>query len=180
MIAPNNPEIHTERLNLRQAKESDWQEIFFLRSNKQVNEFIHRPENRQTKTKEDAIDFIKKINKGIENKDWNYWGISLKEHPQIIGTITLWNFSEDKKTAEIGYDMNPTFQRNGFMNEAMKHILDFGFNQLALDKIEAFTHKENLSSKKLLEKNGFILNETRKDEDNSYNIVFEIEKPAIK
>lgn len=74
----------------------------------------------------------------------------------------MWNFSKDNKKAEVGYDLNPLFQRKGIMSEALKSILGFGFNNLNLDKIDAFTHKKNESSKKLLEKNGFILLEKRK------------------
>ena len=44
-----------------------------------------------------------------------------------------------------------------------------------LNKIEAYTHKENENSKKLLEKNEFVLNENRKDLENDYNIIFELQ-----
>ena len=60
------------------------------------------------------------------------------------------------------------------MSEAIKTVVDFGFNQLKLDKIEAFTHNKNENSNKLLEKNGFNLNENRTDLDNASNNIFEI------
>lgn len=66
------------------------------------------------------------------------------------------------------------------MQEGLRSILDFGFNELNLDFIEAFTHRENESSKKLLEKNGFLLVEKRKDEDNPDNIIFAIGKSTAK
>lgn len=69
----------------------------------------------------------------------------------------MWNFSKNKKTAEVGYDLDPEFQSKGIMSESLKMIIDFGLKKLKLDKIEAFTHAENESSKKLLEKNGFRL-----------------------
>ena len=34
------------------------------------------------------------------------WGITRKESNDLIGTICLWNFSADKKTAEVGYDLD--------------------------------------------------------------------------
>ena len=64
------------------------------------------------------------------------------------------------------------------MSEALKSIVSFGFKTLALHKIDAFTQKQNESSKRLLEKNGFILMEKRKDEDNSDNLIFEIDNPT--
>ena len=62
------------------------------------------------------------------------------------------------------------------MSEALKHILYFGFNTLNFKTIEAFTQTNNESSKRLLLKNGFTLNETRKDENNAKNLIFEIKK----
>ena len=172
------PEIITEKLFLRRINESDCDVILFLRSDKTINKFIKRPESERTKNKADSLKFIKKINDGIENNNFISWGITLKENSIIIGTICLWNFSKDNKKAEIGYDLNPLFQRKGIMSEALKNIVAFGFNKLRLNKIEAFTHKENESSKILLEKNGFILMEQKKDETNSSNLIFEIAKTS--
>ena len=45
-----------------------------------------------------------------------------------------------------------------------------------LEKMEAFTHKDNDGSKKLLIRNGFTLAEDRKDPGNPANVIFEILK----
>ena len=169
------PEIKTERLFLRKIEELDCDVILFLRSDETVNKFIERPENRKTKNKADAIKFIKEINGAFENNKSISWGITLKNDPKIIGTICLWNFSKNNKIAEVGYDLDPIFQRKGIMSEALKMIVGFGFKELKLDKIEAFTHKENESSKRLLEKNGFYFIKNRKDINNEWNIIFELD-----
>ena len=171
------PELKTERLLLRKIKVSDVDEVLFLRSDKTVNEFIERPENRKTKNKADALKFIEKIITEIENNKSISWEITFINNPKMIGSICLWNFSNNLKTAEIGYALNPKFQNQGIMNEAIICVIDYGFNKLNLDKIEAYTHVENKNSKKLLEKNGFQLNNNRKDKNNLSNIIFEIEKP---
>ena len=168
------PEIKTKRLLLRKIEESDCEDILFLRSDETVTKFIERPENRKTKNKTDAIKFIKEINEAFGKNKSISWGITFKNNPKIIGTICLWNFSLINKTAEIGYDLNPEFQGLGIMSEAINSIIDFGFNNLKLDKIEAFTHKKNENSKKLLKKNEFVFNENRKDLENNYNIIFEL------
>ena len=171
------PVITTERLFLRKIEELDCDVILFLRSDETVTKFIERPENRKTKNKTDAIKFIKEIDKAFEEEKSISWGITLKNNPKIIGTICLWNFSENKKTAEVGYDLNPEFQKLGIMNEVLNRVIDFGFNKLKLDKIEAFTHNKNESSKKLLEKNKFVFMQNRKDSENDSNIIFELKKP---
>lgn len=172
------PKLETDRLLLRNIEESDHEIILFLRSDTMINKFIERPEHRKTKNKTDAIKFINEINENAKTNKSIAWGITLKNHPEIVGTICLWNFSEDRKIAEVGYDLNPSFQGKRIMSEAMKSVIDFGFTQLKLDIIEAFTHKENETSKRLLKKNGFKFMEDRTDEDNANNIIFEIERPA--
>lgn len=168
------PEIKTERLFLRKFEELDCDAILFLRSDETVNKFIERPEHRKTKNKADAIKYIHDIIDAIEQNKSISWGITYKNNPKIIGTICLWNFSQNNKIAEVGYDLNPEFQGLGIMSEALNSIIDFGFNNLQLDTVEAYTHRENKNSKKLLENNGFALVEHRKDLGNASNIIFEI------
>ena len=169
-------EITTERLFLRRLKQSDWEMISYLRSDKEVNKFVKRP---NADSKEKALEFISKTNKGIDDQNLYYWTITEKNSPEMIGSICLWNLSKDRKTAEVGYDLSPKFQGKGIMNESLRSILEFGFKNLNLDFIEAYTQKNNESSKKLLERNGFILIPDKKDEDNHENIIYEIKKQLI-
>lgn len=172
------PELKSERIFLRNIIAFDCEEILFLRSNKTINKFIERPESRQTKNLSDAIKFINELNQFVEHDISIAWGITFEDSPKIIGTICLWNFSQNNKTAEVGYDLDPKFHRKGIMSEALKMIIEFGFKKLKLDKIEAFTHIANESSKILLEKNGFYLQAERKDSDNESNVIYELENTS--
>lgn len=149
--------------------------ISYLRSDKVVNKFVKRP---KAETKEKALDFIDKINTGIDEKNYYYWVITEINGDQMIGSICLWNFSIDQTTAEVGFDLSPKFQGKGIMNESLQSILEFGFKILNLDLIEAYTHKKNMSSKKLLESNRFKLVVNKRDQDNQDNIIYEVKKPA--
>jgi ribosomal-protein-alanine N-acetyltransferase len=175
MKANQFSEINTERLLLRRLMESDWEMISYLRSDKEVNKFVKRP---SAESKEKALEFINKINNGIDNQNSFYWTIAEKNSNQMIGSICLWNFTKDRKTAEIGYDLSPKFQGKGIMNESLISILEFGFKNLNLDLIEAYTHTRNVTSKKLLERNRFILDVNRKDEHNQDNIIYKLKKPT--
>jgi len=57
------------------------------------------------------------------------------------------------------------------MNEALKIILEFGFKEVALASIDAYTHKDNISFIILLKKNNFEQNSELKDNENSNNII---------
>ena len=164
------PELKTERLSLRRVQPSDWEMISYLRSDKTVNKLVKRP---GAETKEKALAFITRTNNDIDTQKLYYWCICLKDTPEMIGSICLWNFSEDRKTAEIGYDLSPGFQGKGIMNEAMVKALEFGFSDLQLTLIEAFTHRENKSSRTLLERNRFVLNTERADKDDADNVIYE-------
>lgn len=166
-----NTTLHTKRLLLRTVKTTDLDEVFFLRTNKNVNTFIKRD---LKKTKKDILEFINQKKYETSKGYIYYWVICLKGNFKMLGSICLWNFSKDRKTAEVGYNLHPDFQGLGIMNEALQKVLEFGFEDLKLDKIEAFTHKNNIKSIQLLEKNGFQLNDCRKDEENIDNIIYEV------
>jgi ribosomal-protein-alanine N-acetyltransferase len=55
-------------------------------------------------------------------------------------------------------------------------VVNFGFIELYIERIEVFPHIQNEKSKNLLLKNGFKIIEDRKDNDDLSNIVFEIRK----
>lgn len=167
------PIIKTERLTLNQVELNDAEFILFQRSSPEVTKYIKR--EPYTKV-EQAIAFIEMITQQFTEKQSYTWALRNPETNEMLGSICLWNFSEDRKTAEIGYDLHPNFQGKGFMNEAMQATINYGFNQLNLNQIEAFTSKYNETSKKLLTQNNFILNSNRKDEDNEDNFIFELSK----
>jgi ribosomal-protein-alanine N-acetyltransferase len=164
-------EIKTERLFLRKLRNTDWKIISYLRSDKEVNLFVKRP---RAESKDKAIDFITKTNNGMDDRELYYWCITQNHTDLMIGSICLWNFSKSRKTAEVGYDLSPRFQGQGIMNEAMRSVLEFGYNDLQIDLIKAYTHHGNKSSKKLLEKNSFKLIVGRKDEHNEDNLIYEL------
>jgi len=146
------PQIITERLSLRQLRLNDAKEIFALRTNEIVNKYLNRSKPTSL---EDAKDFIKKINLGINADEWIYWAICLKKHKKLSGTICLWNFSDEENKAEIGYELLPQFHGKGIMQEAFSKVVEFGFVTLQLDMIEACTMLQNENSIKILERNHF-------------------------
>ncbi len=166
--------LETNRLQLRKPIEEDAPQIFYLRSNDTVNQYILRAKQKDLK---EAVSFINDRNNDIENGKIYYWAITLKGSEELIGSICLWNFSEDKTVSEIGYDLHPDYFQKGIMTEAIQEIINFGFNKLQLKNIEAFTHKENCSSVKLLEKNGFIYDLLRVDEGFPHNHIFVLKNP---
>lgn len=167
------PILETKKLDLRQIKLSDRHEIFFLRSDKEVNKYIKRD---LSKSELDAEKFIKRITVGFENGENINWSIGLKGCKKMIGSICLWNFSADGLKAEVGYDLYPNFQKQGIMSEALQVVLNYGFEELQLTETYAFTNYKNENSVKMLLRNKFSLLENRKDDDNIDNKIFSIKR----
>lgn len=166
--------LETLRLILKGINENHTEDILKIRSNPEVNKFVKRI---SPKTNYDALQFILTIKERTRNNQTVYWGISLKDQPDLIGTICLWNFSEDRKKAEVGYELLPEYHRKGIMSEALKAVLDFGFNKLHLQEIVAITNTFNENSKGLLVKHHFVLEEGKKDEGFPDNIIFSLKRP---
>jgi ribosomal-protein-alanine N-acetyltransferase len=146
------PTFTTERLTLRELSINDQQNIFALRTNTEINKYLDRV---PSSTIEDAISFIKKINDNIKKNNSIYWVITLTKSKTFVGTICLFAFSNQKNKCEIGYELLPNFQGQGIMKEATVKIINYAFDTIKFKKIEAYTHKSNKNSTKLLEKVGF-------------------------
>lgn len=62
-----------------------------------------------------------------------------------------------KKTAEIGYMILNEYSGQGIISSAVKKICEIGFNNLGIIRIEAKVVDKNIASRKVLEKNNFVL-----------------------
>lgn len=147
------PILTTERVTLRQLSVDDQQDIFDLRSDPEVNKYLNRP---PCKTNEDALNFINKVNDNIAKSSALYWAITITETETFVGTICLFDFSTEKNSCEIGYELMTQFQGQGIMTEALQVVIDYVFQTLKLQSILAFTHCDNQNSTKILSKFNFI------------------------
>src|SRR5262245_20444098 len=164
------PELQSIRLKLRSLEDKDLTALYALRSNEQVNRYLDRPPARSV---EDAQAFISKIRDGIAENQSFYWAITLKDQPGLIGAICIRNLS-DRKTAELGYELHPDNQGKGYMQEAITLVIRFAFDRIGLSLLEAYSHKDNSASTKLLLKNGFELETGKNDPDNKNILIYSL------
>ena len=147
------PILTTERLTLRQLTTHDGQAIYALRSDTTINKYLGR---QPSKTIDDALNFIHSVNENILKNNSMYWVITLTDTKDVVGTVCLYDFSTEKDSCEIGYELMTKFQGQGIMQEAVTAVIDFAFHHLQAQNIIAFTHNDNRNSTKLLEKFNFI------------------------
>ncbi len=79
-----------------------------------------------------------------------------RDDSALLGAITLDNIRRGPaQSATVGYWVGEPFARQGYMREALAAVVDFGFNDLDLSRIEAACLPENAASRGLLERSGF-------------------------
>jgi RimJ/RimL family protein N-acetyltransferase len=147
------PILTTERLLLRKITEEDADQVFFLRSDRDVLQYLDRDPITSI---DDAVQWIRMIDAGVRSNEFIAWALSLKNKKELVGTISFWNIKKEHYRSEIGYALHPSQQGKGLMQEAMTTVLDYGFKKMNLHSVEANVNPKNVSSIKLLERNNFV------------------------
>jgi len=83
------------------------------------------------------------------------WAMADRDDDRFIGTTALFSLSGPLHRAELGYSLMPSRQGQGLATEAVRRALDFGFDTLGLERIEADVDPRNVASCQLTERLGF-------------------------
>jgi ribosomal-protein-alanine N-acetyltransferase len=83
-----------------------------------------------------------------------YWTLARKSDNYMIGAIGLY-INNQHLRAEICYDLSRQYWNQGIMTKALQRIMQFCFNNIGINRIEAITLKDNNASIAILEKLGF-------------------------
>jgi len=102
-----------------------------------------------------AREFIIKDNEALQFGDYLRLGIEMKTTRRLIGACSLFSFNKQCMRAELGYLLAKRYWGQGFMHEALVGLLDYAFNVLALNRIEADIDPRNVASAKVLIRLGF-------------------------
>ncbi len=145
--------LETERLLLRRVSAEDVNEVLALRGNPEAMKYIPRP---IIKTIDEALEHINMINEKIDANVGINWAITQKGNDKLIGIIGHYRIQPENHRAEIGYMILPEYNGKGITSEAIKVVIEYGFEQMQLHSIEAVIDPENNASEKVLQKNGFV------------------------
>jgi [ribosomal protein S5]-alanine N-acetyltransferase len=145
--------LESERLLLRRLNADDVKEVLELRGNPEVMKYVPRP---LIQTNEQALAHIALIEDKIVTNLGINWAITLKGSPKMIGIIGHYKIQPENYRSEIGYMILPQYHGKGITTEAVKIVVQYGFDNLQLHSIEAIIDPENTASEKVLQKNGFV------------------------
>jgi ribosomal-protein-alanine N-acetyltransferase len=90
------------------------------------------------------------------NKSFLWFHMLDKASGDHIGWCGFHTWYTEHARAELGYGLyNDNYKEKGLMTEALKTVLEFGFGEMKLNRVEALIADYNIASIKLVEKFGF-------------------------
>ncbi len=145
------PILETKRSILRPITFSDLDDIASYCSIPEVSQYtvwdVH-------KSIEDTKEFIQFVINRYESQKVGPWGIELKETGRIIGSCSFVSWDNKNRRAELGYVLSNRYWNQGIMTEVINRVVEFGFKNLELVRIEARCLPENSGSSRVMEKTG--------------------------
>ncbi len=159
------PKLTTQRLVLRGPMEKDMQPMFDIHTDPDVMRYYGvKPYDTMEKSKK-HLDWLTKLHReeiGLR------WIITLKDEDTCIGDVGFYDWEKKHSRAEIGYILGKQYWGKGIMTEAIKAALDYGFNEMNLNRIQALIDPRNDASKRVAEKHGFQYEGTFRDYEYEY------------
>lgn len=144
--------IETERLIIRPFEEKDIEPSYQMNLDKEVSKY----------TGDGGVVSYSEIDRRIRENvfgDYKKYGygrmaVELKSTGEFIGFCGL-KYLEDMNEVDLGYRFMSEHWGKGYATESSKAVLEYGFNELKLNRIIALVLPENKGSIHVLEKLGF-------------------------
>ena len=144
-------ELLTERLLLREFRESDWRAVHAMAMDEQVTRYI--PVDMPGE--EEIRESIRVQMNGRHADPPRYdFAATLRASSSLIGVCTLFIRAGELRQGEILYVLNRPYWGRGYATEAARALLDYGFGELDLHRVYATCRPANVASWRVMEKLG--------------------------
>ena len=148
------PDLVTDRLNLREIAPADAAALFAIHGDVEHMRWFG---NDPMQTVDEAMNLVnifagwrKMPNPGTR------WGIERRSDRTFLGTCGLFKWNRTWRSCTIGYELSAQAQGHGYMAEALRAVLGYGFPSMDLNRIEASVNPDNARSISVLTKLGFV------------------------
>jgi [ribosomal protein S5]-alanine N-acetyltransferase len=163
------PTLVTPRLVLREMVAGDSADFFSFASDPEVQKYDSDPPMRETA---EADAEIERSRGWFEGKQVIRWGVELKEENRLVGYIGFYFWQKVYYKTELGYTVARPYWRRGIATEAIRALMQFGFEGLCLHRINVDTRMDNTASVHLMQTLGFRHEGVRREcilsEDGTY------------
>lgn len=151
------PALRTSRLMLREIEPSDAERLHAVWTDPLVVEHLVLDPFTEIRQTEAMISLLQELHTSGEGIRW---AITLLTDGTPVGTCGFHNWKKEHGRAELGYELDSRMWRQGYMSEAVSAALEYAFDTMALNRIEALVTAGNERSRRFLEKTGFTLEGT--------------------
>jgi ribosomal-protein-alanine N-acetyltransferase len=163
------PTLTTPRLILREILPGDAVDLFSYASDPEVQKYDSDPPMREIA---EAVAMIEQGGQRFISKKAIGWGIELKEENRLIGGIGFYFWDKSYYKTDLGYTVARPYWRRGIATEALRALMQFGFETMHLHRINVDTRMDNIASLRLMQKLGFrhegVRRECIRNEDGTY------------
>lgn len=147
------PRLQTRRLILREITSADKPALYALFSDPEVTRYNDVDTFTQPEDAAWVLDFLERR---FQNGVGLRWAICMQGLPEdLIGTCGYNNWDQRNNCGVIGYDLMPAYWGRGIMPEAVRAVIEFGFEHMGLNRVEADVTTGNAASARVLQKLGF-------------------------
>lgn len=146
-------DLETERLFLKCIGFDDAEFIQNQFSTDEVNQYLFDAEPcSSVEEAQKLIRFYLESEPGNQHR----WIIVLKDSGEKIGTCGFHCWKRETGEIEMGYDLQPSYWRKGYISEALVAIMKFAAEEMKVKKIFAHISVDNIASIRTAEKMGFV------------------------
>ena len=144
--------LYTPRLVLRQFRLEDAHAVFNnWASDDAVTEYLSWPTHTHAGVTEMVLkDWVA----SYEKPDFYQWAIEMDGQP--VGSISVVQYSDHVCKAELGYCIGKQWWHQGITSEALKAVIEFLFNEVGFNRLEALHDVRNPNSGKVMVKCGMV------------------------
>ena len=170
--------FETPRLLFRELTPSDEAGMFELDSNPEVHTYLG---NNPVTDIEQIREVLRNVGERYKTNGTGRMAVILKESGEFIGWAGFkleQNINGHEQFYDLGYRFIQKHWGKGYATEAAAAFVDYGFNVMKLDLINAYTESGNIASRKVLEKAGLKMIETF-EQDGLEEIWFELKNPNL-
>jgi RimJ/RimL family protein N-acetyltransferase len=148
----NFPTLETKRLLLKELGPEEMKEIFTTCSDEEIMGLYGYTTNEEVETEKNKFE----LGMTTYRTSFKSFLIEEKSSGNIIGRSGFHNWYDMHKRAELGYALSDeSAKRKGYTTEAVRAIIKYGFEEMDLNRIEAFVGPHNTPSLKIVRGLGF-------------------------
>lgn len=155
------PMLHTARLRLRPFTEADAGPLFTLHSNAHVLRYWDAPPWSERGR---ADRFIAACAQMASDGTGARLAVERTSDGTFIGWCALSRWNPDYRSASMGYCYDEAAWGHGYATEAARALLQWAFDTLDLNRVQAETDTRNVGSARVLEKLGFVREGTLRED----------------